>query len=272
MNISFVLEYKNIKYYVYLSKEYIDIKIFPENITNDEIVEIKGLLENYFCKYSCDNILRFLEYELSYFKISGNAQKKLGKEFCNYFIKDHDPYLFFNDKKAKHFLIDLDAIKKNKKQFFKQPKLFPFYITYLNIYIDENYDIFHKNQKISPKEVFKLENEYIKSLLPIIRKKDKIYSAIIKDIKRKSLQIKQKISTIKKSDTNLQTVIYVFDKFGNIIIEFDLDNKEKFFKFFDIEINILTYRIIKKFTPRIIEKKLDIWSEVKLDLQMFCKI
>jgi len=67
-------------------------------------------------------------------------------------------------------------------------------------------------------------------------------------------------------------IIYVFDKFGNIILEFDLENKRKNFKFFDIEINFLTYQIIKKFTPRIIKKKIDIWSEIKSDLQMFCKI
>jgi len=271
MNLSFVLEYKNIKYYVYLSKDYIDIQTWPENIIDDEIVEIKGLLENYFCNYLCDNILKFLEYEMS-FKVSKNAQKKLGKEFCNYFIKDHDPYFFFNDEKAKHFLIDLDAIKKNKKQFFKQPKLFPFYISYLDIYIDESYDIFYKNKKISPREVFKLENEYIKSLLPLIRKKDKIYSAVIKNTKRKFIQTKQKLSSISKCDMNIQKFIYVYDKFGNIILEFDLENKRKNFKFFDIEINFLTYQIIKKFTPRIVKQKIDIWSEIKSDLQMFYKI
>ena len=49
-------------------------------------------------------------------------------------------------------------------------------------------------------------------------------------------------------------------------------NCSKNFKFFDIEINFLTDQIIKKFTPRIIEQKIDIWSEIKSDLQMFCKI
>ena len=67
-------------------------------------------------------------------------------------------------------------------------------------------------------------------------------------------------------------IIYVYDKFGNIIMGFNLENKRKNFKFFDIEINFLTYQIIKKFTPRIIEQKIDIWSEIKSDLQMFYKI
>ncbi len=208
------------------------------------------------------------------FDVPKDAVKKLGEKFCNYFIRDNDRFLFYKDKYAKYFLIDWKKLEKNEFPFI-QPKLFPFYITHLDVLIDENYDIYHKNKKITTKDVYKLENEYKKSLIPVIDKKNKIYNAFIADLEKKYFRTKKFLENMNLWDYNLEAHIEFFDIGDCIIFEecmnyetFDASSCSLSLYGLDMQVNFLLWRLIDAFGLRIVTAKIYIWSEIKTDLQM----
>jgi hypothetical protein len=220
---SFALEDKEFYYLLHIRRDYINVNTF--NKINFSIVEnnfkkenkLKRFIEDYLCK---DNVKKstVLIKKLSFFDIPELAKEKLGERFFRHFIKDNDRYLFFKDKYSKHFLIDWNKLE-NKEFPFVQPKLFPFYINHLNVLIDDNYDIYHKNRKILPPDVFKLEKEYKKSLVPKLKEKSKIYDALIADLEKRYYKTKNFIKSMNLRDYNLEGNIEFFDIAGNTIFE-----------------------------------------------------
>jgi hypothetical protein len=255
---------------------------------NDKVIEYetskKAILEKYFDFWKFLNELERLKYILNLrlsleYKIPQKAINKLGKNFCFRFIKDLDERFLFQDKFAKHFILDFEAIENNKEIFFKQPEIFPFYIGYLDIWVTENYKIIKNNVEITPRNVFQLEEEYKRNLIPLIKKKDKIYRAVQKDSIKKYFKTKEFLNSMNICDKNIEIKITFFDIAGNDVYfnewsETAFKNLMYDLKFWGIDIKIsrLLWGLIDKFGIRIVETKLNVWSEIKTDLQMFYRI
>ena len=278
---SFIFVNNENYYIIYFdeSNVYIDAYKFK----NNKLIEIKvdNILFEYFKFYEKlswkdkRNYIWNLEDKLTF-----NIPKNIfSNKFCDKFLVDLDPHFLYKDKHAKHFILDFEAIKNKKELFFKEPKLFPFYISYLDVMIDENYKIYKNNQEISESEVFKLDEEYIQNLIPLIIKKDKIFLAITHNLKKNYYYQKDFLDLQKISDYNLDIEVTIFDITGNILFD-NFYNSNSFkndlgnLKFYGIDMFIcrLLWMIIDKFGIRIVTTKLNLWSEVKCDLQMFYKV
>ena len=190
-----------------------------------------------------------------------------------------DERFLFQDKFAKHFILDFDTIENNKEIFFKQPEIFPFYISYLDVWITKDYKIIKNSTEITTNDVIQLEEEYKKNLIPLIKKKDKIYRAVQKESIKKYFKTKEFLNSMNICDKNIEIKITFFDIAGNDIyfnIYSEVTYKRQIYdlKFWgiDIEVSRLLWGLIDKFGTRIVEAKLNVWSEIKTDLQMFYKI
>jgi len=283
MSFSFTLKDNEIYYLVFLDKCYINVNAFEikdekfYEIENENIKKLINYFNDYVYSKRCWH--KFIDLELSLnYKIPQQAKKKLGDKFCR-FIRDYDLHCLHQDINAKHFIPNWNAIEKNEQNFFIQPKLFPFYISYLDVMIDKNYNVYYKNQKIKPDEVFEIENEYKKSLIPLIKKKDKVYQALMNDLENKYYKTKKFLKSINLWDYNLDGHIEFFDIAGNAIFEewihfetYDLDPCSLKLYGLDIDVSYIFWRLIDAFGLRIVTAKIDVWSEVKTDLQMSYKI
>jgi hypothetical protein len=255
---------------------------------NDKVIEIETLkkekFEKYFDFWKYLNDFEKRDYicnlgEALKFKLPKKAIETFGEGFCFRYFRDLDDKFLYHDKYAKHFILDFDAIENNKEKFFKQPDIFPFYIGYLNVMITKDYKILKNNMQISPDRVFELEKDFNKSLIPIIQKKDKIYKAMQKDIFKKYFKLKEFLNTMKICDKNIEIVITFFDIGGNEIY-FNICNENTLknsiydlkIENSNIKINRILWGLIDKFGIRIATAKLNMWCEIKTDLQMFYKI
>ncbi|GAB6074755.1 hypothetical protein [Nautilia lithotrophica] len=285
MAISFVLQDSHIYYLIYLDKCYVNVNTFEKRenrfyeMENENVYKLVNYFEDiaYTKRYS--RKILDLKVSLLTFNVSKEAKEKLGERFCTHFIRDYDLHFLYQDIYAKHFILNWNAIEKKEKNFIIQPKLFPFYISYLDVMIDENYDIYHKNQRITPKEVNELEKEYKKTLIPIIKNKNKIYNALMNDLKKKYYKTKSFIKNMNLWDYNLMGHIEFFNIAGDVIFEdwilfenFDLSPCSLKIYELDIEVNHILWRLIDAYGLRIVTAKLDVWSEVKTDLQKSFRI
>ena len=269
----------NEKYYIIYFNES-DAYLNCYKFDNDKLVEIevdKSLID-YFSFYINLSLIEKRKYIWNLKnKLKLNIPKnRFSDEFCDKFLVDLDPYFLYQDRYAKHFILDFEAIKAKKEIFFKEPKLFPFYISYLDVMIDENCKIYKNNQEISENEVFKLDKEYIQNLIPLIIKKDKIFSAITHNLKKNYYYQKDFLDLQKISDYNLDIEVIIFDIAGNILFD-NVYNSNSFkndlgnLNFYELNIFVcgLLLRIIGKFGIRIVTTKLNLWGEVKCDFQIF---
>jgi hypothetical protein len=280
MGFSFVLQDSNIYYLIYLDRCYVNISAFKKRenrfyeIENENVYKLINYFEDiaYFKRFS-RKILN-LEVSLLTFDVPNEAKEKLGESFCTHFIRDYDLHFLYQDSYAKHFIPNWRAIENKEKNILIQPKLFPFYINHLDVIIDENCDIYHKNQKITPQDVYELEKEYKKSLIPKLNKKSKIYDALMNDLKKRYYKTKNIIKKMNLWDYNLDAHIEFFNIAGDVIFEelihfeyYDLSPCNLKIYGLDIEVNYLLWRLIDSYGLRIVTAKLDVWSEVKTDLQ-----
>jgi len=285
MGFSFVLQDSNIYYLIYLDRCYVNVSSFEKRENRFYEIENKNAykLVNYFedIVYSKRFSRKILDLESSLltFEVPNEAKEKLSEQFCIHFIRDYDLYFLYQDIYAKHFIPNWKAIENKEKNFLIQPKLFPFYISHLEVIIDENYEIYHKNQKITPQEVYVLEKEYEKNLIPIIQQKSKIYDALINDLKKRYYKTKSFIKSLNLWDNNLEAHIEFFNIAGDVIFEdwihfeyYDLTPCNLKIYGFDIEVNCLLWKLIDAYGLNVGTGKLDIWSEIKTDLQKSFKI
>ena len=278
---SFVFVNNENYYLIYFDES--DVYLNSYRFDNDKLVEIEvdDSLIDYFSFYRNLSLIEKKKYIWNLEdKLRFDIPKNIfSDEFCDKFLVDLDQYFLYQDRYAKHFILDFEAIKNKKERFFKEPKLFPFYISYLDVMIDENYKIYKNNQEISENEVFKLDEEFRKNLIPIIKKKNRIFLAITNKLKKDYYAQKSFLDAQKLSDYNLDIEITIFDIAGNILFNLlcgeylfneDIYNLNIFG--IDMNVNKLFWRIIDSFGIRIVNAKLDIWAEVKSDLQMSYKV
>ncbi|AZV46108.1 hypothetical protein C3L23_02120 [Nautilia sp. PV-1] len=288
MNETFVfVDKENIYYLLNLDDRY-GVFINTFRFENGKVAEFetpkKEVFEKYFSFWkNLSNVeKRDYIYNLCFalnYKISKRALKTLGEDFCFRYLRDLDEHFLFQDKFAKHFILDFKAIEQGREVFYRQPKLFPFYISYLDIWITEDYKIIKNNTEITTNDVFQLEEEYKKSLIPLIKKKDKIYRAVQKDSIKKYFKTKEFLKSMNICDKNIEIIITFFDIAGNDIhfntcseVTFERQIYDLKFWGINVEISRLLWGLIDKFGIRIVEAKLNVWSEIKTDLQMFYKI
>jgi len=262
----------NENYYLISFGDYIFINSYKfkndklvKNKVDKKVIEYFKFYENLSLKDRKEYIFylkRTLDYHIP------KAKQKFGEKFCNMFINDYDKQFLYQDKYAKHFILNF------KEKFFKQPKIFPFYISYLDVWISEDYKIFKNNQEISVDDVFRLYDKYKTNLTQTLIKKNKIYLAIEKRIKKQYFLQKKFLNSQKMCDFNLEIEIKFFDIAENVVF-IDFCNKYTFnsvYDFNNIPISRLFWHLIDKFGIRIITAKLKVWSEIKSDLQMFYNI
>jgi len=285
MGFSFVLQDKDIYYLIFLDRCYVNITTFEKRENKFYEVENENIkkLMNYFeeIAYSKKYSRKILDFKASLltFDVPKEAKDKLGERFCTHFIRDYDLRFLYQDIYAKHFIPNWKVIESGGKDFFIRPKLFPFYISRLDVIIDENYDIYYKSKKITPQDVYELEEEYKKSLIPKLNKKSKIYDALMNDLKKRYYKTKNIIKKMNLWDYNLDAHIEFFNIAGDVIFEewihfehYDLYPCSLKIYGLDMEVNYILWRLIDAYGLRAVTAKLDVWSEVKTDLQKSFRI
>ena len=238
------------------------------------------ILKQYLQKFLIDNKSNSLS-DLFYYEY--NIDKKyidiLGEEFCRRFIYNYDTSFIYKDTNVKHLIVDFDATNNDKDIVFKEPKCFPYHLSYLDIVITEDAKILYKNNIITKDTFYKIYQDYKDKLLLKIKSKDHLFEKIEQDLYKRYLNTMSHLKNSKNSDFNIESVVNVYEDEAyesyNPILKIYLNkhNRDDNTRYslhlygFDIRVSNILYFLIDKFGINIINKKLSFWSEISIDEQ-----
>jgi hypothetical protein len=287
------IDEENIYYFwqIYFSEFGSTLEIVPFKYDGKKFVEIKTskveLLIDYLKFMLIDKnpkeIRKFFNYLQSLkFSLSDIQREKLGDNFCRFFIRDRDDKFIFLDTYAKHWIIDFKKIKNRDKHILKEPKIFPFYIPEVKVTITEDAKILKNDQEINIDNFWEIYEEYKKSLIPLIKKKDQIFRKIEEDLKVRFYKTQKQLKNSKIFDYEIDAVIYVYDGLLNyediLRISYSQYSFEDNYQYdlhfygFDMKVSSLMWNLIDNFGIRIIPTKLSFWSEIETKNQKSFKI
>lgn len=263
------------------------IEIVAMKQTKDDFITIKtpksekigDYLKEIFFEKSDAFIGDFFEKISFYeFEIPPIHTHILGEKFKNKFLLEQDIEFIFRDKFAKHLIIDFDKIENRDLCFFYQPKLFPLYIPEIDVTVTEEAELFQGTELISLDYFWLVYEKYLYTLQEKIKYKDKIFSSIEKDLKKRRRKAVSQIKVEEIHDYKIDTYLTIFDGFLNdeilniIFLKDFFDDTEGYslsLYGLDINVGMIMYRLIDTYGLKIILPKLSYCSELKIRNQKF---
>ncbi|WP_201337540.1 MULTISPECIES: hypothetical protein [unclassified Nitratiruptor] len=280
-------------YYLWiLYSGYPDLEIVPFKKENNKFIEIKtpkvdelyDYLRFRFCNetvFEIEKLFESLLWDYSKFTIPKNIVEKFGEKFCEYFLRDRDNEFIFLDPYAKHWIIDFEKVRNQEKEFLQEPELLPFTITELGVTLTKDLELQKDGKNLSIEEFWKVYDEYRLSLIPIAKKKDKIFRKIEEDLGKRVKESLREIKSKKISDYNIEIQVKVFDTLLGYEQFLELFYTEEMFEdgvlyhlreLNNMEVCRLFWHVIEFFGLRIITTELSFWSEITIDNQKFFRL
>ena len=216
------------------------------------------------------------------FSIDEKYSDAFGEKFCNTFLAEQDREFTQRDRYAKHLIIDFEKIQKRELLFFSQPELFPLYISEIDVTLTKDTKLLKDSHEISIEQFWKFYDEYKVPLTQEIKRKDKIFLSIEKDLENRYLKALKQIKQEKICDYEVEAYITIFDGFLNdyeitkiLFCKRTFEDKEPYsLALYDLDIKVgrVMYHLIDTFGLKIVTVKLSLWSEVEIQNQKFFNI
>ena len=265
----------------------VEIKAFKKEVdrfVKIETKKVEELVAYLKLKVSSKNtreIRKFCKYisALNY-TVPKSIVKKFGQRFCNCFLHDKDQEFIVLDPNAKHWVIDFDKVKNYKSDFLKEPELFPFTITETGVTLTAEETLVKDGRVITIEEFWRLDEAYRRSLIPIIKSKDRIMRKIEEDLKRRYERCLKELERNKKiSDFEIEPKIDIYDTslgdatVGTCYYDKEIFEDERLYTLqhygIDIEVGRLCRYMIDTLGLRSIHRKFSFWSEIEMRDQKF---
>ena len=221
----------------------------------------------------------FMDLSMQEFSIPDELIDRFGQEFCKELAYDRDSEFIYTDPYAKHWVIDFDKVRNKEMDFLKKPELLPFTFTELGVTVTKEYELVKNSKKIGVEEFAKVKEEYKKSLIPIIKQKDKIFQKIEKDLYARFMATLKELERKKISDYEIEPQIMVFDTllgydellriwYAKETFE-DRDPYSLSIYGLDLKVSHLMWRLLDTLGLRAAQVKFSFWSEVRVRDQKF---
>ena len=192
---------------------------------------------------------------------------------------DRDSEFIYTDPYAKHWVIDFDKVRNKEMDFLKEPELLPFTFSELGVTVTKECELVKNGKRIDIDGFEKAEEEYKKSLIPIIEQKDKIFQKIEKDLYTRFMATLKELESKKINDYEIEPQIMVFDtllgyeKILNIWYAKEIfeDREPYSLGIFGLDLKVchLTWRLLDTLGIRAAQVKFSFWSEVRVMDQKF---
>ncbi len=280
-------------YYVwqlYFSNYLATLEIVAFVKKDHKFIEIKTTKVNELIEYlkfrlldkNTKEITNFFNTLASYFSIPQNIIEEYGEDFCKQFLQDSDSRFLFRDLEAKHWELDFEKIKNKDDNFLKEPTLLPFYISELDVILTKDAKLQKNHKDITIKQFWQIYDEYKKDLIPYIKKKDKIFRKIEKDLKERFFESLAELRKKKIFDYEIQPKIEVFD----VLIGEDpflclpytdellLDESLWSLKVYGLDLMVgrLCWYVLQKLGLKSIKTEFYYWSDIEIKNQKFFRL
>jgi len=164
----------------------------------------------------------------------------------------------------------------------KEPNLFPFFISELGVTLTKDLKLKKSGKSLSIEEFWKIYEEYKLSLIPIIKRKDKILRKVEEDLERRFFESLKEIKSKKICDYEIDPKVEVFDTLLGYEPIFTIHYIEEMFKdkspyslnFYglDLKVGRLCWYVIDAFGLESVNTKFYYWSDIEIKNQKFFKI
>ena len=221
----------------------------------------------------------FMDLSMKEFSIPDELVDRFGQEFCKELVNDRDSEFIYTDPYAKHWVIDFDKVRNKEMDFLKEPELLPYTFTELGVTVTKEYELVKNGKKIGVEKFAKVKEEYKKSLIPIIKQKDRIFQKIEKDLYARFMATLKELERKKISDYEIEPQIMVFDTllgYDELLriwyIKEMFEDRDLYslsIYGLDLKVSYLMWRLLDTLGLRAAQVKFSFWSEVRVRDQKF---